>query len=413
MATHRHHRAGFVLTTATAVLLGGSLPAQAMTADDRSHRTGGISSHRLTAAQHRTAAHRAALAAEARRRATSRIAALHAAAAGQSFAAKPQLPTAATTLVGAVTTLVSTVTTPAGDIASPAAAAATELAAPVAAPVDTSPAAGPVAGPVAAAAAPAPAAPVDAAPVTAPVAAPAAPAPVLTDSPSGEAAPVGDLPGWHQTYVEDFGKAAPTGSFVSTYGAHWGAYDDGWKDTSKNGTYMPSKVLSVHNGVLDYSVHSENGQHLVSAPFVKQTFGQVYGRYSVRFRSDALAGYKTAFLLWPDSERWPDDGEIDFPEGNLDSSISGFAHNASAAGGQVEVTTGATYAQWHTATIEWAPGKVTFALDGKVMGGSTHNVPATAMHWVLQTETALDGSAPANNVAGHVLIDWVALYTRA
>jgi hypothetical protein len=39
--------------------------------------------------------------------------------------------------------------------------------------------------------------------------------------------------------------------------------------------------------------------------------------------------------------------------------------------------------------------------------------PSTAMHWVLQTETALDGSTPDDNVSGHVLIDWVAQWSKA
>jgi beta-glucanase (GH16 family) len=237
----------------------------------------------------------------------------------------------------------------------------------------------------------------------------------LVNSPSGVAAPVGDLPGWRQLYVDDFATAVPTGSFPGVYKTHWDVYLDGWKDTSKNGTYMPSKVMSVHDGLMDYYVHSENGVHMVSAPWLKDTKGQTYGRYSVRFRADKLPGYKTAWLLWPDSERWPDDGEIDFPEGDLDgtSTISGFSHYATSTGGQTVFPTSATYQDWHTATIEWLPGQVTFVLDGKVIGTATKNVPSTAMHWVLQTETALSGGAPSSTVAGHVLVDWVALWTRA
>jgi hypothetical protein len=228
--------------------------------------------------------------------------------------------------------------------------------------------------------------------------------------------PVGDLTGWKQVYAEDFGTAVPVGGFPGTaYGAHWGVYNDGWLDRSKNGTYMPSKTMSVHDGVMDYYIHSENGVHMVAAPWVKTTKGQTYGRYSVRFRSEALPGYKTAWLLWPDSERWPDDGEIDFPEGNLgaNDTIHAFAHYASATGGQDAFSTNKTYASWHTATIEWTPGKVVFILDDVVIGTSTKNVPATAMHWVLQTESNLDGYAPSSTVAGHVFVDWVAIWTKA
>jgi hypothetical protein len=238
----------------------------------------------------------------------------------------------------------------------------------------------------------------------------------VTTSPSGLSVPLGDLPGWRQAYAEDFDVPAATGSFPgAAYGEHWDAYQDGWKDTSKNGTYLPSKVLSVHDGVLDYSIRTEDGLHLVSAPVLKDTWGQTYGRYSVRFRADSLPGYKTAWLLWPDSERWPDDGEIDFPEGDLapGGTIGAFAHHACAAGGQDAFASSTTFTSWHTATTEWLPGRVTFLLDGAVLGVSTHAVPATAMHWVLQTETALSGGAPSDAVSGHVLVDWVALWTRA
>jgi hypothetical protein len=34
----------------------------------------------------------------------------------------------------------------------------------------------------------------------------------------------------------------------------------------------------------------------------------------VRFKTDSMHGYKGAWLLWPASEVWPRDGEIDFPE---------------------------------------------------------------------------------------------------
>jgi beta-glucanase (GH16 family) len=252
--------------------------------------------------------------------------------------------------------------------------------------------------------------------VAKPVSAPAPVARLVSAlSPSGTAAPRGPLAGWHQVYAEDFGTPNPTGTFPSAgYQRHWGVYDDGWKDTSGNGTYMPSKVLSVHGGVLDYSVRTVGSQHLVAAPWLTDTKGHTYGRYSVRFRSDALPGYKTAWLLWPDSERWPADGEIDFPEGNLGrtGTIEAFAHHASAGGGQDAFSTRATFAAWHTVTVEWVPGKVRFLLDGKLIGTSTTMVPSTAMHWVLQTESNLDGYAPSAAVHGHVLVDWVAYWTR-
>ena len=241
--------------------------------------------------------------------------------------------------------------------------------------------------------------------VATPVAPTPPPAPINTN-----AMPVGNLTGWTQVFADDFTKTAPLGSFLSTYGSTWGAYPSPWSDTSRNGRYDPAKTLSAANGLLDIYVHTEAGIHYVAAPTPKLPT-MTYGRYSIRFQSDSVAGYKTAWLLWPDDGMWPAHGEIDFPEGNLDQNISAFAHWASPTGGQDAFSTTATYATWHTATTEWTPGKITFLLDGKVIGTSTKLVPSAPMHWVIQTETQLSGGAPADSAAGHVRIDWVTAYT--
>ena len=227
--------------------------------------------------------------------------------------------------------------------------------------------------------------------------------------------PTGDLPGWKQVFTENFTTDVPVGGFPGeAYAEKWDVYPDGWKDTSGNGTYMPSKVVSVSNGVLNKHLHTEDGVHMVAAllpnlPGVHN--GRTYGRYTVRFRADPVPLYKTAWLLWPDSEAWPDDGEIDFPEGNLDGKISAFMHYANPNGGQDEFSTDVTYDDWHTATIEWTEGKVVFILDGKEVGTSTTDVPSNPMHQVLQTETCLgDCGAPPDDAEGNVQIDWAVAY---
>jgi hypothetical protein len=239
-------------------------------------------------------------------------------------------------------------------------------------------------------------------------------------APSGTSAPVGDLPGWKQVFVDDFPYNVPLGNFPAGTNGKWDAYPDGWSDTSRHGTYNCTKVCSVHDGVLDMWVHSENGTHYVAVPFPKIPGatggnGMMYGRYAVRFRSDPIPGYKTAWLLWPDSDTWPRDGEIDFPEGNLDQTICGYMHRqgASSGGDQDGVCTQTTYTSWHTAVIEWTPSHLKFILDGQTVNDSTSRIPNTPMHWVLQTETALDGSTPSDSAQGHVQVDWAAVYKPA
>ena len=247
------------------------------------------------------------------------------------------------------------------------------------------------------------------------------PATVSTGNPgsasSGQAMPVGDLPGWHQIFAENFNTPASLGAFPgNAYGNEFSVYPDGARDTAGQqgapSRYYPSKVVSVSNGMLNLYLHSENGTPMAAAILPNLPGNHLYGKYTVRFRADSLAGFKTAWLLWPDNNNWPHDGEIDFPENDLNGTINAFMHREGASSGsdQDAFSTNATDSSWHTASIEWTPSAVRFILDGQVIGTSTSRIPDTPMHWVLQTESCLDG-CPAPSTAGNVQIDWVVAYS--
>ena len=210
---------------------------------------------------------------------------------------------------------------------------------------------------------------------------------------------------WRLVFDEDFDRAAAAGEFAQTYRDHWSVYPDGWRSTNGAGTYQPSRTVSVHDGAVDILVgETEAGPSSAALLPRLPTYGQLYGRYSVRFRADPVPGYKVAFLLWPDSESWPADGEVDFPEGDLDGSISAFAHHADPSGSQEQFPTDQTFDRWHTATTEWEPGRLRFYLDDALVGESTTGVPDTSMHWVLQTEV-IPGQTPLSSASGHIYVD--------
>ncbi|MBM9465916.1 glycoside hydrolase family 16 protein [Nakamurella leprariae] len=221
--------------------------------------------------------------------------------------------------------------------------------------------------------------------------------------------PIGDQPGWKQVFTEDFTTDVAQGGFPGPYADKWTTYD-GFNDTTGNGRYNDD-IISTSNGVLDINLRSMNGKPQVSAPvpLVSGAWGgQKYGKFSVRFRADALQGYKTAWLLWPTSGNW-NEGEIDFPEGELNGNMWGFNHcpgNPANNCGWVNTYTGFT--DWHIATIEWTPKAVKLILDGETLLNQTTNVPQNPMHWVLQTETT---SNPNLTVSGKVQIDWATVYS--
>jgi hypothetical protein len=264
-----------------------------------------------------------------------------------------------------------------------------------------------------------------------------------TTDPSAIPVPSGNVSGWKQVFSDNFSTNVPLGGFSNckvastlassdcsglpaAVSAKWFAYPDGWSDTVGNGIYQPSQVLSIRNNELDFYIHENaSGEPLVSAPVPKipgagAGGGLLYGAFMVRFRADLLPGYKTAWLLWPDAydngqASWPSDGEVDFPEGDLNGNIGAFMHWQGATTGSQQdgYSTSGGYGQWQTALIEWTATEVKFVLNGHVVGASTQHVPDTAMHWVLQTETATDGTAPAAGTAGHVDVAWVSVYRPA
>lgn len=275
--------------------------------------------------------------------------------------------------------------------------------------------------------------------------------------------PVGNLPGdtqspggWKQVYFENFSTDVaetsftdsayvdahnndPSGSrsrFQATY-PNIDPYPTTWHNSIGDGSqwtsyYSGGKTCSVTGSVLRQRLHTEgtfveNGttyqrhrtETLVPAWTGSKT--QTYGRYVIRWRADLLPGYKIAWLLWPISENWPTDGEIDFPEADLaaGNDIAAFMHRQDGANGGDQDAYGSTVdavGGWNTTEIIWAPGFCRFILDGVVLGTSTSRVPNTPMEWRIQTEGNLDGTRLSTGIdpttTGYVDIDWIVAYTR-
>lgn len=246
--------------------------------------------------------------------------------------------------------------------------------------------------------------------------------------PSGQAIPAGNLPGWRHIFADDFTKDAALGSWANTCspdqivytgaaGQKWRTYPSCYLDTYDRRPYRPDAVLSVHDGVLDFHLRNVDGVPAGANPsplIDGQSQYQAYGRYSARMRvtTPNLSEYYVAWLLWPQSEIWPADGEFDFPEGQLSSTVQGFHHYAGAGsctpGCQASVSTAARFTDWHTYTMEWSPGRIRYLLDGVVVLDSTSWVPSGPMRWQLQTETRGAGTN-----AGNLQVDWVSVWAYA
>ena len=246
------------------------------------------------------------------------------------------------------------------------------------------------------------------------------PSPTTGATRSATSMPADDVPGWTLTFADDFNTPVRLGTFPDAVSSRWDAYPEPWRDTSGNGLYSPERTVSISDSTMDIWLHTEGGQHLVAAPMPKLPGGkhQLYGRYAVRFWADTIPGYKLAWLLWPESEVWPRDGEVDFPDQDLNpgARVHAFMHRQGATAGSDQdayATEVPISGAWHVAIIEWKPDSLTFLLDGEVIGHSTQRVPNTPMRWVLQSETSLRPEPPDGAVEGHVKIDWVAVWRYA
>ncbi len=256
----------------------------------------------------------------------------------------------------------------------------------------------------------------------------AAPSPVKTTS-SAAAVPIGDLPGWRQTFVDDFTVSAPLGSwgtsnsqkvvYTGDHGGKWVEYPDGWPSTYTNGKpgYQPARVLSVHDGVLDFYLHNVNGlpSGANPSPLVTGTSQyQTYGRYTARIKSDTVPNYHAAWLLWPVLDKNGGCAESDFPETDLgNDTVTAFAHNSTKCSNysgqdQINSMTHIYDGAWHTYTQEWGPGFRKYYVDGTLLGTSTRRVWSQNERWQLQTEPGGSGTT-----SGHLLVDWVAAYAYA
>ncbi len=231
--------------------------------------------------------------------------------------------------------------------------------------------------------------------------------------------PSGTIPGWTQVFADNFTQAIPVGTFPTAANA-WHTYADGTPDTRAKGQYWPSRVVSESGGTLNVNVHTAAGTPMGAAllPVVAgapgSEGGQTYGRYTFRFKADAVPGYKTAVLLWPDSENYLADGEIDFPEFNFTSTIWGHFHRRGATTGgdfAAKATGVLASSGWHVATISWLPNSLTYALDGHTQLSVTGAaVPNTPMHLVIQTETETDNTVlPPANASGDLRLDWLVI----
>lgn len=229
---------------------------------------------------------------------------------------------------------------------------------------------------------------------------------------SGLPMPVGDLPGWRQTFADDFDR--------TELGDNWSPYDGVPKGD-------PGSLWRADNAVVNgraLVLHGRyEGDQLTTAGLSNWRVHQTYGRWEVRVRVDASDDMTYAFLLWPQSEDWPP--EIDFLEdwGGDRGSGSAYVHWKTEDGrSKAQRTLTADMTAWHTIGVEWLPGRLNYLIDGESWAEFTGpEVPSEPMWMALQSAAggcALRAASPVARqcpIAGNppdprIEVDWVVVY---
>jgi beta-glucanase (GH16 family) len=231
------------------------------------------------------------------------------------------------------------------------------------------------------------------------------PAPRTRDAGGGRGASgpgaVGGSPKWRPTGGDEF-----NGSELDP--SEWTLYDS----VGGFGTgYRKPEAISQSDGTLKITATGD-----VSGGMAMTT-GQLYGRWEFRARTDLGRGFGSAILLWPDSEKWPQDGELDIMEvpGEKRDLAHFVVHWGPDGTDKMNGTqVSGDFSKWHTFALEWLPNRITWYVDGVKKYENTDKavIPKTPMHLTIQLDEGpqKDWILPRDDTTPAELsleVDWV------
>jgi hypothetical protein len=187
--------------------------------------------------------------------------------------------------------------------------------------------------------------------------------------------------------------------------AKWNVYDSAGH--AGNGLRSPSQV-TVGDGHCTFQGTANGTTGGMSAKFSNQK----YGRWETRMRASGDTEYHMVAILWPDSEDWPCDGEIDYAETTGSFSTVHFFNHYSCSNLQTQGSMAIDVTQWHNYAVDWSPAGIKGYIDGVLWfedNDPTHQPPGS-MHQTLQLDWFPDASADGTATMD---VEWVRVYAPA
>ncbi|MBN9758981.1 glycoside hydrolase, family 16 [Pseudonocardia sp. Ae406_Ps2] len=203
--------------------------------------------------------------------------------------------------------------------------------------------------------------------------------------------------------------------------AKWNQAGECWPGHAGNGGRCASRS-TVKDGKL-VQAGLRNGD----SAWISSKFNQQYGRWEARVRSEGTGPnngrqYHPLLIIWPQSDRWPQDGEYDFLENGApgERCAEAFIHYPHGRGAvqqehAKERNCGAPLSEWHNVAIEWTPDHVKGFIDGKewfsfsdgARSGRSNIQAMPSGHLTIQLDNFFGG----NMQPATYEVDWVRIYS--
>lgn len=204
---------------------------------------------------------------------------------------------------------------------------------------------------------------------------------------------------WELDFEENFqgSEVSPNNWYIYNSPGHTG-----------NGLRRP-EAFTVADGLLTLTAQMRDGQ-LVSGGMA-HTKNYRYGKFEARVRADDDPDKATSAVLltWPQSERWPIDGENDFYETttNRRQSFHTFIHYGQD-NRQYHKEHLFDAKKWHVIAMEWAPRSIKVYVDGELQWTLTDEaaIPDVPHHLCIQ----LDAFTKTMSGSTRMQVDWVKIY---
>lgn len=192
--------------------------------------------------------------------------------------------------------------------------------------------------------------------------------------------------------------------------ASWSPYNG--PGYNGHGLRRPYQVKPDGRGNLVISAQMINGA--VISGGMANRLNRTYGLYEFRVRvePDPTHNMSGAVLTWPQSGRWPMDGENDIYETgtyNPRDPFFSFIHFGNAANTQVSFKHYADATQWHTMAMDWSKYAIKIYRDGALVWTVTDpaEIPDVAHHLSIQLDARGSGQLTG---PVRMYVDWVRIY---